>query len=139
MNNISVRNACGLRLGTPLCYPHTCQCGANVDKYGHHGLSCGSADGRNPRHNLVNDIIKHALSTAQIPTLKEPKGLSRVDEKRPDGLTLVPWSQGRSLVWDYTCSDTMAPSYIAKTSKEAGKSALQAKKRKLCCRKFVCI
>ena len=43
----------------------------------------------------------------------------------------MPWSQGRSLVWDYTCSDTLAISHIADTSQEAGKSAIVAEKRKL--------
>ena len=57
--------------------------------------------------------------------------MSRSDGKRPDGLTLLPWTQGRSLVWDYTCSDTLAPSHITSTSQEAGKSALQAEKKKL--------
>ena len=38
---------------------------------------------------------------------------------------------GRSLVWDYTCSDTLAASYVCETSQEAGKSALKAEQGKL--------
>ena len=38
---------------------------------------------------------------------------------------------GKSLVWDFTCSDTLVTSHIAATSKEPGKSAAQAEKRKL--------
>ena len=30
---------------------------------------------------------------------------------REDGLTSVPWTHGRSLVWDVTVPDTLAPSY----------------------------
>ena len=71
------------------------------------------------------------LSSAQVPAIREPPGLSRQDGKRPDGLTLLPWSQGRSLVWDFTCSDTLASSHIAQTSQEAGSSATQAEKKKL--------
>ena len=63
--------------------------------------------------------------------IREPPGLCRQDQKRPDGLTLLPWSQGRSLVWDYTCSDTLAISHLPTTSQEAGKSASQAERRKL--------
>ena len=37
---------------------------------------------------------------------------SRDDEKRPDGLTVLPWANGRCLVWDFTCSDTMAASHL---------------------------
>ena len=55
----------------------------------------------------------------------------RSDFKRPDGLTLYPWSNGRCLVWDYTCSDTLAQSHVSATSVEAGKSASQAEKKKL--------
>ena len=69
--------------------------------------------------------------SAQIPSIKEPPGLLRDDQKRPDGLTLLPWSQGKSLVWDYTCSDTLAPSHVPQTSKEAGKSAKEAEQKKL--------
>ena len=114
-----------------MCQPHTCRCGKLVNKYGTHGLSCTYAAGRLSRHGQVNDIVKRALATAQIPSIKEPKGLSKDDVKRPDGLTLLPWSKGRSLVWDYTCSDTLAASHIPNTSKEAGKSAMQAELGKL--------
>ena len=50
----------------------------------------------------------------------EPTGLSRSDGKRPDGLTLVPWSAGKSIIWDVTVVDTLAASYIQTTSKSAG-------------------
>ena len=66
-----------------------------------------------------------------MPAVREPPGLLRSDFKRPDGLTLYPWSKGKCLVWDYTCSDTLAPSHVGSTSMEAGKSAAQAEKRKL--------
>ena len=45
-------------------------------------------------------------------------------------MTLIPWSRGRSLVWDYTCRDTLAQSNITATSKEAGKAAEKAEKDK---------
>ena len=38
----------------------------------------------------------------------EPVGVCREDAKRPDGMTLIPWECGCSLLWDFTCSDTMA-------------------------------
>ncbi|CAH2226484.1 jg13502, partial [Pararge aegeria aegeria] len=34
------------------------------------------------------------------------------DGKRPDGMTIVPWWMGRSLVWDATCVDTLAASHL---------------------------
>ena len=42
----------------------------------------------------------------------EPTGLLRSDGKRPDGVTLAPWKCGQLLVWDATCPDTFAPSYM---------------------------
>jgi len=56
--------------------------------------------------------------------------LPRNDEKRPDGVTLVPWARGRCLLWDFTCPDTMAPSYINKSSLAAGSAASEAEARK---------
>ena len=60
----------------------------------------------------------------------EPTGLSRSDGKRPDGLTLVPWSAGKSIIWDVTVVDTLAASYITTTSKTAGGAAEIAVNRK---------
>lgn len=37
----------------------------------------------------------------------EPPGISRLDGKRVDGVTIIPWERGKSLVWDATVSDTI--------------------------------
>jgi len=50
----------------------------------HHGQKNRGVT-RNSYYN--DDIITRALSLAGIPTTKEPTGLTRVDGKRPDGLT----------------------------------------------------
>ena len=47
----------------------------------------------------------------------------RSDEKRPDGVTLVPWAQGRCLAWDATVVDTLAVSHLPATSVSAGSAA----------------
>ena len=47
--------------------------------------------------NEINNLIKRALVQAKIPAVTEPHGLSRKDEKRPDGLTLTSWKQGKCL------------------------------------------
>ena len=64
----------------------------------------------------------------------EPSGLYRSDGKRPDGITIVPWKNGKLLVWDATCPDTYAPSYFAFATSEAGAVAAQAEERK--CSKY---
>ena len=120
----SLRIAVGLRLGSPLCTPHLCPlCGSHIDASGVHALRCRSSKGRLPRHTALNSIIHKALVSANIPSTLEPRGLSRTDGKRPDGLTITPWSRGRALVWDVTCWDSFAPSNLTLSSTQAGKLA----------------
>jgi len=45
--------------------------------------------------------------SANVPALLEPTSLCRDDGKRPDGLTVLPWANGRCLVWEFTCPDTL--------------------------------
>jgi hypothetical protein len=60
----------------------------------------------------------------------EPNGLSRDDGKRPNGMTLVPWIKGQPLVWGVTVVDTLADSYVLKSSEVSGFAAEMACKRK---------
>ncbi len=130
LDNGTVRIAASLRLGTKICHPHRCRCGEAVDELGTHGLSCQKNAGRLARHAEINDIIRRACSSIHVPSILEPSGIYRNDGKRPDGVTLMPWSKGKCLLWDATCSDTLAKSYISSTSRSAGAAALSAEKRK---------
>lgn len=129
LDNNSFRIAVALRLGCDICVPHRCVCGDYVDNTGIHGLSCGKSAGRLYRHRLLNDL-KRTFNSADYPARLEPVGLCRNDGKRPDGMTLVPWSNGQILVWDVTCWDTLAPSYVKKSSANAGSVAKMAANRK---------
>ena len=131
LDNNQLRISCGLRLGTILCHPHKCVCGSLVDELGTHGLSCKKSSGRYARHAHINDLIRRSLQSINVPSTLEPLGLSRDDGKRPDGMTLFPWKKGKIMVWDYTCSDTLAKSYIQAASKNAGKIAEEAESRKI--------
>ena len=88
--------------------------------------------GRVQRHAQINDLIHRALIRAEIPSSKEPLGLSSDDGKRPDGLTLVPWHSGHSATWDVTVVHTLAASYVAQSAVQppAGKAAKIAAERK---------
>ena len=113
-----------------LCVPHSCRCGALVDAMGLHCFVCKRSPGRTSRHHALNDIVARAFASAGIPAVKEPNGLSRLDGKRPDGLTLIPWKVGKPLTWDVTVSSTLAASYIESTSRTAGAAAELADIRK---------
>lgn len=131
LDNDSLRVAVALRLGCNLCEPHLCICGSMVESNGHHALSCLRCAGRFPRHHALNEIIRRALISANVPCVLEPPGLSRSDGKRPDGLTLVPWQKGKCLLWDATCVSTFAPSHLGRTIRMAGAAAeLAALKKK---------
>ena len=123
LNDDETRIAAGLRLGCRLVQEHRCICGSAVGGNGHHGLSCRKSAGRQLRHRLANDVIARAFRSADVPAEMEPLSLLRFDGKRPDGVTLIPWSSGRMLVWDFTCPDTVAPSHIKNSSTTAGSAA----------------
>jgi hypothetical protein len=99
-------------------------CNAKVVEIGIHGLSCSKSSGRFSRHTEINStsIINRSLTSIQVNSTLEPNGLSRNDRKRPDGMTLVPWIKDQSLVWDVTVVDTLADSYVLKTSEVSGLS-----------------
>ena len=131
LSNEAVRIAVGMRLGVKICEEHQCPCGVIVDNKGTHGLSCRRSGGRQQRHSLMNDIIWRAMTTARIQAVKEPPGLTRQDNKRPDGVTLIPWSHGRCLAWDVTVPDTVAASHLDRTSVTAGAAAEHAAELKI--------
>ena len=131
INDEIVRSAIGLRLGALLCQPHSCShCGANVDNFGTHGLSCRKGQGKHFRHGLMNNIIHWSLSSASVPSRLEPPGVSQSDGKRPVGMSIIPWSSGMLLVWDANCSDTLAYSNLPAAVTEAGAITLQAERLK---------
>ena len=70
-----IRTAVALRLGAPVCEPHRCRCGRQVDRLGLHGLSCCYSAGRLPRHTHLNDVVKRGLAAAGVPSWLEPIGL----------------------------------------------------------------
>ena len=95
-----------------------------------HGLSCRWSEGSRHRHAAINDIVHRSLTSAKIPAHLEPSGLYRSDGKRPDGISVVPWKNGKLLGWDTTCPDTFPPSYSSRATNEAGAVGTQAEERK---------
>jgi len=73
-----------------------------VDARSLHSFVCKKAPGKTIRHHSLNELIARSFSAAGVPVVNEPTGLSRSDRKRPDGLSLIPWQNGKALCWDIT-------------------------------------
>ena len=63
------------------------------------------------------------MQRAKISAANESSGLLRSDNKRPDGVTLIPWKQGKCLAWDMTMPDTYAQSHLRTTATIVGHAA----------------
>ena len=126
----ALRIACSLRLNSKICKPYVCVCGITVEENGRHGLACARQKGRHPRHSEINELVKRALVQAQQPAVREPPGLTRLDEKRPDGMTQFAWKGGKSLLWDVTVVDTLCASHVKNCSKHPGAAAENAESKK---------
>ena len=106
------------RLGQPVAAESVCSCGHRLYPLGAHALVCRRNPGKHIRHRLINKCVRDCFQQAELPTLLKPVGLSRADGKRPDGVTVLPYSNGRALSWDVTCVHPLVDSYVATGSKE---------------------
>ncbi|KAF2880129.1 hypothetical protein ILUMI_26040 [Ignelater luminosus] len=124
--------AIGLCLDLNLNPTYTCVCGEIVLPNGHHGLSCKKVYEKISRHRRINEVIRRALNTAGYPsTLVIPaSGLSRTDNKRPDGMKHFSWSEGKPIVWDFTCINILAPCYTQQLISKPGSIAELAENKK---------
>ncbi|XP_043203123.1 uncharacterized protein LOC122371098 [Amphibalanus amphitrite] len=59
-----------------------------------------------------------------------PVGLDRGDGRRPDGITVFPFREGKCLSWDATCVDTFADHIAVESALKPGAAARQAEERK---------
>ena len=126
----TLRVAIALRVGADVCSSHRCRCGTLTDCKGYHALTCKFSAGRHPRHTALNDLVRRALLSARIPSLLEPTGVDRGDGKRPDGITVYPYTKGMCLAWDATCVNTYAESHVLSAATSAGAAARDAESKK---------
>lgn len=57
-------------------------CPSSPIGYGLDGLSCSTANGKNPWHANANNILQRALKTGLVPDILVPRDCSRPDGKR---------------------------------------------------------
>ncbi|GAV02833.1 hypothetical protein RvY_13349 [Ramazzottius varieornatus] len=69
------------------------------------------------------------MTSAQILAILEPPGIFKKDKWRPEGVTQVPWKNGRELVWGVTVVDTLALTNVTMSPLKAGSTADAAQKR----------
>lgn len=65
-----------------------------------------------PKVNSKLSIIKISLTVAKILSHLELTTVVRSDGERPDGASVIPWRNGKILVWDVTCSSFFSPSFL---------------------------
>ena len=61
--------------------------------------------------------------TGRLAAVLEPRDWTSSDDRRPDELTMIPWSEGRCLAWDATVSDSLAGSHLNRTVHASGAAA----------------
>ena len=127
LSDEEIRVAVGYRLGSSICQPH--QCHVRLFRWCKRPFSrlvlqkeCTTAS--ETFLNLWHSLEGH--QEGKVLGCKEPVWLSRSDDKRPDGATLIPWSHGKPLAWDITVPDTFAQSHITSTATNAGADADKA-------------
>ena len=98
IDNDTLRIGIALRVGFSVCIPHRSKCGMTVDASGTRPLPCRFSAARIPRHSTLSGVVRRDLSAARIRSMLEPSRLDRSDGKRPDGITVCPYSCGRCLI-----------------------------------------
>jgi len=79
---------------------------------------------------LATSVVR-TLRSIGIPAILEPPGLLRLDGKKPEGITLIPWSGCCSMLWDFTYPNTRTPSHLPRTTFTVGATASSAKSCKI--------
>ena len=75
-------------------------------------------------------MVKRGLAAAGIPSWLKPVGLNRGDGRRPDRITVFPYSQSKCLCWDATCVNSLSTTAVIELTNESGSAAHSAERRK---------
>ena len=117
-------------MAQPVAAESLCSCGQVLDANNAHALACRRGAGKQIRHRILIEFVRRAFLAAVMPVLLELTDLSRKDGKRPDGVTVLPFRNGRALSWDATCVHPLAASYVDVASKAPKAVAALAETRK---------
>ena len=76
-------------------------------------------------------MLKEPLQRQEFQQPWKPVGLESANSNRPDGVTIFPFSHGKSMCWDATVVDTFAKSAITDSAISPGSAAKKPEKRKI--------
>jgi hypothetical protein len=102
------------RLGLPLAEAgDTCpDCGASLDLFGHHSLTCRYREYRVARHNRLRDGLFSLLAAAGMSPQKE-QGSFEDDRSRPADILVPDWKLGLSGAFDITVVSPLTSHYLS--------------------------
>ena len=81
-------------------------------------------------HQAGNKTIRWALVSGGVPSVLEPVGDCREDVKKPDGMTLIPWEEGHSILWNFVSCNTVAQSHRTRAERGPGEVVNYAEEQK---------
>ena len=112
-------------LGLIVCKTLQCLYGKIVDPQGIHHFSCHYSDGRLLHYTATNNVIRITIDSTGLSILDISFNCG--DRHQGD---IRPFTDGRILMWNATCSDTFAPSVIDLSAIEPGLSVRKADVKK---------
>jgi len=134
------------RLRMPL-WPEACHCtacGAAMDIWGDHALSCGCRGDRTLRHNALRDVTYHAALAAGLQPQREKSGLlpQRPGQdalrenvlsngRRPADVWIPRWENGAPAAWDFAVTSGLRAGAVHEAAADPSQpvTAYEAHKR----------
>ena len=113
-----------------------CVCGEEIGELGDHCFACRRSNSKILRHTMINECISSSLRSAGVPNKMEPLDVEGKYNLRPDGVSLIPFTYGRSLAWDVSCIHPLAQSH-RDNNHEPGQAATSIEKKKR--KKYDCL
>ena len=113
LDDASLRIAVALRLGAPVAHRTNVYVMLTSIRRASTVLVAASQQVVTRDTAALNDLVKRALASAEVPSRLEPTSLCQdLTANGPMVMTMMPWKQGRCMVWDVTCPDTLAHSHL---------------------------
>jgi len=120
-----------LRYGIKVFSEHFCLCGEVVDEFGNHNFIFRRNGGKVSRHEDLNKEISNTLKKCGFNNRLEPPNFTQTHKLRPDGMTISPWSSGKLMIWDVTCTHSLTSSNLRLCLGETGKAANNVEAKKI--------